>query len=82
MTAQDAYITSLNNPSEFEKNKEYYESFICKDMYFTHKYSIYVLRDRFELGEYTICKYGMWFRSYIFHVINNKYKNSFYYKFI
>ena len=94
MTPKEAYYLAVDDLVKFSEMKDYYESIIATDCwysfiyatnilnnYFTGKTSI--INNRFERGEYIISKNRPWFRSYIKGVNNsNMVKNSFYYKFI
>ena len=79
MTSRDAYELVIYDPVEFKKNKDYYESFIAITSLYSYSYAVYILKGRFELGEYSISKNELFFKQYIGYIEN---KTSFYYKFI
>ena len=77
MTPQEAYYLAADNPSKFKRKKDYYESIIATNAYYSYMYARYVLNRRFELGEYRMSPFEL---IEYHHKISDK--NHFYYKFI
>lgn len=74
MTPKAALSLSYNNPQEFNIRKYYYERIISKDSYYSFQYSMYKLRDRFELGEPTIAKNNWSSLNYSTNVLRDRFE--------
>ena len=67
MRPDEAYKLSQTNPLEFKIKKDYYESILASDIYYSYFYARVVLKDRFELGEKTILM-DCWY-SYLYAMV-------------
>ena len=79
-TIHTIYRLARDNPSEFNEKKEYHESILAMNEVYAAEYSRFVLKHRFEKGEYNMNIFN--FTYYSERCVNNDEKPSFYYKFI
>ena len=73
MTPEEAYDVSIANPSEFKKNKDYYESILAMSGPYSYNYARDIL-SRFEKGEKTIATHDYYSYLYAKYILNDRFE--------
>ena len=76
MTPKEAYWLARDNPSEFEKNKDEYESIIATDGLIAYYYARDILKSRFEKSEDIIATDGWYSYCYAKDVLKGRFEKG------